>query len=99
VQNPFHESVATAADLTGVAVSKRSLEEMLRDAAQDFDAFYQQRSPQTATGAILVVAVDGKGIPMVKPGGAPQPRVRRTKAQKANRKRMAAVATLFTRAP
>jgi len=99
VQNPFHESVATIADLTGVAVSKRSLEEMLRDAAQDFDAFYQQRSPQTAAGAILVAAVDGKGIPMVKPGAAPQPSVRRTKGQKANRKRMATVATVFTRAP
>jgi hypothetical protein len=99
VQNPFHESVATIADLTGVAVSKRSLEEILRDAAQDFDAFYQQHSPQTAAGAILVAAVDGKGIPMVKPGGAPQPSVRRTKGQKANRKRMATVATVFTRAP
>jgi hypothetical protein len=99
VQNPFHESVAAIADLTGVAVSKRSLEEMLRDAAQDFDAFYQQRSPETATSAVLVAAVDGKGIPMVKPGGAPQPAVRRTKGQKANRKRMATVATVFTRAP
>ncbi|EQD69661.1 hypothetical protein B1A_06774, partial [mine drainage metagenome] len=99
VQNPFHESVEAIADLTGVAVSKRSLEEMLPDAAQDFDAFYRQRSPETAAGAILVAAVDGKGIPMVKPDGAPQPSVRRTKGQKANRKRMATVATVFTRAP
>lgn len=98
VQNPFHESVEAIADLTGVAVSKRSLEEMLPDAAQDFDAFYRQRSPETAAGAILVAAVDGKGIPMVKPDGAPQPSVRRTKGQKANRKRMATVATVFTRA-
>jgi len=99
VQNPFHESVAATADLTGVAVCKRSLEEMLRDASRDFDAFYQQRSPETATGAILVAAVDGKGIPMVKPGSAPPPSVRRSKGQKANRKRMATVATVFTRAP
>jgi hypothetical protein len=99
VQNPFHESVETIADLTGVAVSKRSLEGMLHDAAQDFDAFYQQRSPDTAAGPILVAAVDGKGIPMVKPGDAPQPSVRRGKGQKANRKRMATVATVFTRAP
>lgn len=98
VQNPFHESVDTIAELTGVQVSKRSLEEILRDAAQDFDAFYQQYAPQTATGSILVAAVDGKGIPMVKPSG-PQPTARRTKGQKANRKRMATVATVFTRAP
>src|SRR5437879_5046535 len=73
VQNPFLESVQTIAELTGVAVSKGSLEQILPDAAQDFDAFYQQRSVATAAGSILVAAVDGKGIPMVKPGGA-QPR-------------------------
>jgi hypothetical protein len=84
--------------LTGVAVPKRSLEEILPDAAQDFDAFYRQRSATSATGSILVAAVDGKGIPMVKPGGA-QPTHRLTKGQKANKKRMATVATVFTRAP
>src|SRR5712691_10677865 len=98
VQNPFLESVQTIADLTGVAVSKRSVEEILPDAAQDFDAFYRQRSAEPATGSILVAAVDGKGIPMVKPGG-PQPKLRLTKGQKANKKRMATVATVFTRAP
>ena len=45
VQNPFLDSVQTIADLTGVSVSKRSLEQILPDAAQDFDAFYRQRSP------------------------------------------------------
>jgi len=98
VQNPFLESVQTIAELTGVAVPKRSLEEILPDAAQDFDAFYRQRSAMSATGSILVAAVDGKGIPMVKPGGA-QPTHRLTKGQKANKKRMATVATVFTRAP
>jgi hypothetical protein len=98
VQNPFLESVQTIADLTGVAVSKRSLEEILPDAAQDFDAFYRQRSPEPATGSILVAAVDGKGIPMVKPAGA-QPKLRLTKGQKTNKKRMATVAAVFTRAP
>jgi hypothetical protein len=98
VQNPFLESVQTIAELTGVAVSKRSLEEILPDAAQDFDAFYRQRSVEPVTGSMLVAAVDGKGIPMVKPGGA-QPTHRRTKGQKANKKRMATVATVFTRAP
>jgi hypothetical protein len=99
VQNPFLESVQTIAELTGVSVSKRSLEEILPDAAQDFDAFYRrQRSAAHATGSILVAAVDGKGIPMVRPGGA-QPTPRLTKGQKANKKRMATVATVFTRAP
>src|SRR3974377_1290806 len=98
VQNPFLESVQTISELTGVAVSKRSLEEILPDAARDFDAFYQRRSVATAAGALLVAAVDAKGIPMVKPCGA-QPKARLTKGQKANKKRMATVATVFTRAP
>ena len=98
VQNPFLESVQNISEWTGVAVSKRSLEEILPDAAQDFDAFYKQRSVATACGSILVAAVDGKGIPMVKPDAA-QPRARLTKGQKANKKRMATVATVFTRAP
>src|SRR5450759_697123 len=98
VQNPFQDSVQTIADLTGVSVSKRSREQILPDAAQDFDAFYRQRSPEPATGSILVAAVDGKGIPLVKPPGAqPTPRLR--KGQKANKKRMATVAAVFTRAP
>jgi len=98
VQNPFQESVEAIADLTGVSVPKRSLEEILRDAALDFDAFYQERAPEPANGSLLVAAVDGKGIPMVKPGGA-QPTVRLTQGQKANRKRRATVAAVFTRAP
>ena len=57
VQNPFLESVQTIAELTGVSVSKRSLEEILPDAAQDFDAFYRQRPPTSATGSILVATV------------------------------------------
>jgi len=98
VQNPFLESVQSIAELTGVSVPKRSLEQILPDAARDFDAFYHQRSAPPATGSILVAAIDGKGIPMVKPGGA-QLTHRLTKGQKANKKRMATVATVFTRAP
>src|ERR1017187_5471525 len=85
VQNPFLDSVQTIADLTGVSVSKRSLEQILPDAAQDFDAFYRQRSPEHATGSILIAAVDCKGIPMVKPPGT-QRTSRLTKGQKTNKK-------------
>ena len=98
VQNPFQESIQSIAELLGVRVCKRSLEEIVLDAAQDFDAFYRQPFPKTTSGSILVAAIDGKGIPLVKPGGA-QPTVRLTKGQKANRKRMATVAAVFTRQP
>ncbi len=100
VQGPFRESTERMQDLTGMSVPIRSLEEILQDAAQDFDAFYVERSPEPwqQTASILVAAVDCKGIPMVKPG-KPQRSVRLTKGQKANRKKMATVAAVFTRAP
>jgi hypothetical protein len=98
VQNPFLASVEMIAELTGVSVSKRSLEQMLPDVAQDFDAFYRQRPPDAASGSLLVAAVDCKGIPVIKPV-SPQPAFRLAKGQKANKKRMATVAAVFTRAP
>ena len=100
VQGPFREAGERIAEITGTPVPVRSLEEVIQEAAQDFDAFYAERTPptSTATSSILVAAVDGKGIPMIKPKGQPRV-VRRTKGKKANRKKMATVATVFTRAP
>jgi len=100
VQGTFREARERIAEITGAPVPARSMEEVIQEAAQDFDAFYAERTPKpwTETGPMLVAAVDGKGIPMIKPGGA-QRRVRLTKGQKANRKRMATVAAVLTRAP
>jgi len=100
VQGTFREARERIAEITGAPIPRRSLEEVIPEAAQDFDAFYAERTPKpwTETGALLVAAVEGKGIPMIKPGGA-QRKVRLTKGQKTNRKRMATVAAVFTRAP
>lgn len=100
VQGTFREARERIAEISGAPVPTRSIEEVIQDAAADFDAFYAQRTPEpwTETGAILVAAVDGKGIPMIKPNGTTR-RVRLTKGQKANRKKMATVAAVFTRAP
>ena len=100
VQGPFRESTERILETTGLTIPKRSLEQILQEAAQDFDAFYAGRLPEPSPPAasILVVAVDCKGIPMVKPENTPRPN-RRTKGQKANRKKMATVAAVFTRQP
>lgn len=99
VQGPFREAGERMAEITGAPVPVRSIEEVIQQAAEDFDAFYAERIPpaSTETGSILVAAVDGKGIPMIKPHGRQRP-LRRTKGQKANRKKMATVAAVFTRA-
>jgi hypothetical protein len=100
VQGPFRESTERIQEITGLTVPIRSLEQILQEAAQDFDAFYAQRLPHPSQPAasILVVAVDCKGIPIVKTDHNKR-LVRRTKGQKANRKKMATVATVFTRQP
>ena len=100
VQGPLRESIDRILDTSGLTVPMRSLEQILQDAAQDFDAFYAQRpaDPSSPAASILVVAVDCKGIPIVKPPRNERS-VRRTKGQKANRKKMATVAAVFTRQP
>ena len=78
----------------------RSLEEIVREAAHDFDAFYSQRTPEPwqQTASILVAAIDGKGIPLVRPTPATRS-IRPAKGPKPGGKKMATVAAVFTRAP
>jgi hypothetical protein len=100
VQGPLRESIDRILDITGLTVPMRSLQQLLQDAAQDCDAFYARRpaDPSSPAASILVVAVDCKGIPIVKPPRNERS-VRRTKGQKANRKKMATVAAVCTRQP
>lgn len=99
--SPFDEAISFVAEMTGTTVPKRSAEQLVREAAVDFEAFYCQRpaaAVKPARGEILVAAIDCKGIPMVRPERALRV-VRRTKGQKANKKRMATVATVHNQPP
>src|SRR5947199_9424741 len=98
VQGPFQDTGGRIAEITGAPVPVRSIEEVLQQAAEDFDAFYVERTPPTSTGtgSILVAAVDGKGIPMIKPGGG-QRAVRLAKGHTADREKMATVAAVLMR--
>ena len=71
-QGPFDEATARVAEATGGVVPKRSAEDLVQEAARDFDAFYQTRipPPEAETGPILGAALEGKGVPRVK-GGPP----------------------------
>lgn len=100
VQGPFEEAIERVEESTGTMIPKRSAEQLVVEAACDFDAFYQERiSPdETQTGPILIGSADGKGIPMVK--ATPADRVVRLgKGEKANKKKMATVATAYTQEP
>src|SRR3990172_2586367 len=97
VQGPFSEAVERVEESTGVSAPKRSIEQVVEQAACEFEVFYQKRTPppQEKTGPILVGSVDCKGVPMKKPQPAPKV-VRRGKGQKANKKKMAVVAAVYT---
>jgi len=100
VQGPFEEAIARVEEATSVVVPKRSAEQLVQEAAQDFAGFYQARipPPQAETGPMLVASLDGKGVPMVK--AQPTRRVvRRGKGEKAQQKKMAVVATVYTQQP
>ncbi|MGH9849416.1 MAG: ISKra4 family transposase [Blastocatellia bacterium] len=108
----FDEVVATLDSYTGAQVAKRQAEELTRGAAQDFNAFYEQRRAATAeraeeTGRVLVMSADGKGVPLLKRDLRPatqaaadtrQPRLahRLSKGEKKGFKRMATVAAVYT---
>ncbi len=98
---PFDEAITLVCEMTGVSVPKRSAEQIVREAALDFDAFYAERAHaavKPGRGEILVGAIDCKSIPMVKPERALRV-LRRGKGEKANKKRMATVAAVHSQAP
>ena len=107
----FDETVASLAKQTGTAVPKRQVEELVVRAAQDFDAFYDQRPPPEAKSAdILVISADGKGVVMrredLREGTKKKATTRRrkltqrlTRGEKKNAKRMATVAAVYTVEP
>ena len=100
VQGPFDEAVGVLADLNGVEVPKRSAELIVLDASVDFESFYAERrgAPCIPEEAILVGAIDCKGIPMVKPQRV-EKTVRQGKGKKRQKKRMSTVAAVFCQIP
>lgn len=109
----FDEAVHALRAATGAQVGKRQVEELVGRAAQDFAAFYQERAeyrPAEATGPILVLSADGKGVVMRHADlreatrkeaarARPKMRHRRSRGEKRHAKRMATVAAVYTLAP
>lgn len=110
-KSSFDEVVETVRDLTGASIAKRQVEELVVRAAQDFDAFYEQRAAaRDPKDDLLIISTDGKGIVMrredlregtrraaEKSGRKLETRL--TPGEKSNRKRMAQVATVYSIAP
>jgi hypothetical protein len=107
----FDEVVDIVHDYTGSTIAKRQVEELAVRAAQDFDAFYEQRAAaRDPQDDLLVISTDGKGIVMRHEDlreatrKAAETSVRKletrlTPGEKSNRKRMAQVAAVYSIAP
>jgi hypothetical protein len=107
----FDEIVDEMREMTGASIAKRQVEELAIRAAQDFDAFYEQRAAaREPKDNLLVLSTDGKGIVMrhedLREGtrraaekSARKLETRLTPGEKSNRKRMAQVATVYSIAP
>jgi len=108
----FDEAVASLGRHSGTKVPKRQLEQLAQRAAEDFDAFYEQRSLSADETAdpLLILSFDGKGVVMRhedlreatrKAAAKRQHKLskRLTKGEKKNARRMATVAAVYTIAP
>ena len=108
-KSSFDEVVELIAKRTGASVPKRQVEELVVRAAQDFDLFYRDRLREAeTTDHLLVMSFDGKGIAMrladlreatrkkAEAARANRTRTRLASGEKANAKRMAEVAAVYT---
>lgn len=107
----FDEAAKSVSETTGAHVAKRQVEELAQRAATDFDAFYRQReAPRDGPGSVLATSFDQKGIIVrtealreatrkAAEEGVHTYATRLSPGEKQNRKRMAAVAAVYTIAP
>jgi hypothetical protein len=108
IRGSFDDAVSSIEETTGGAVPKRQLEDLAIEVAQDFEAFYSSQSDEAVeeTADPLIISLDGKGIVMRQEALRGQTKkaaeneehklkTRLSKGEKRNRKRMAAVATVY----
>jgi hypothetical protein len=99
VKGPYAEARETVREILGLGQSIRSLEDMNRTMSQQVESFRQSQPtpPAQEEASILVLTSDGKGVPMRKDEMARSGR--RKKGEKANKKRMACVGSVYTIEP
>jgi hypothetical protein len=110
-RDSYDSTVEAIERATGQHLGKRQVEEMVVRGSTDVDAFYQTRSAcDSDPDDVLVLSVDGKGIVMrrdsLRPAtaraaerSATKLRTRLSGGEKANRKRIAEVGTVYDVTP
>jgi hypothetical protein len=107
----FDEVVELMRDYSGAEIAKRQIEQLAARAATDFDAFYElRRRERQATTDLLVISTDGKGVVMRQEdlreetrkraeASANKVETRLSPGEKADRKRIAQVCTVYSVEP
>lgn len=97
VEKAFDKTVKTIERILGLTLSKSSLEELVREAAEDVQPYYEQKpAPDPSIeGEIMVVTADGKGVPMKRTDAKPRKK-RLSKGDKRNKKKMSTVTAVYT---
>jgi hypothetical protein len=104
-RGPYDEALNTLETMTAAHIPKRQLEEVVSEAAEDFEAFYDQRCrevpPPSETGPILIAGVDCKGVPRRRTEEERQQKQPKHlgPGEKRTKKKMATVATVHTTKP
>lgn len=100
VQNAYGKSRELLERILGFGLTVRGLEHMNVQMAEAAESFHATESVpfHTEEGSILVVTADGKGVPMRREPaeGSGREGKRRTKGEKANKKREACVGAVYT---
>jgi hypothetical protein len=96
VEQAFGQVQSTVGRILGIRQSVDGLEHMNQQMAQGATTFMLGRPQPEEEGEIVVASADQKGIVMRRGVDDPPPVGHRTKGDKASRKRMATVATVYT---
>jgi hypothetical protein len=96
VEQAFGQASATIRRILGWKQSVDSLEHMNQEMAQEATTFVLNRPQAAEEGEIVVASADQKGIILRRQADDPPPKAHRTKGDKASRKRLATVATVYS---
>ncbi len=97
VRGAFDKALDILEGILGLKLSKSSVEESVRDAADDVQGYYEQKAAPKPDqeGSIGVVTADGKGVVMR--GKGPQSQKKRLSAgEKRSKKKQATVTAVYT---
>src|SRR5262245_24031767 len=96
VEQAFGQAASTVERILGLKQSVDSLEHMNQEVAEGVTSFMLNRPEPKEEGEILVLSADGKGVVMRRQTDDPAPKAHRTKGEKASKKRMATVGTVYS---